>query len=244
MSCRVARSQEWGARIIHEMESHPHSCFITLTYSDEYLPENRSVSKRELQLYVKRLRKAVEPREIKYFACGEYGTLNGRPHYHIIILGLRMNDPEIAKAWRKGNVFPGSLTIKSANYVAGYVQKKYSGALAAEVYGDRERPFQLQSNGIGREWAERNEESLIDDLSLTVRGQRRSMPRYYRKMLDAKISDESLDMRRIAMRNELEEFLVAREMSMDDAKQYLKDYRAQKNAELLNRIERYKARDF
>jgi len=38
---------------------HKRSCFITLTYSDEKLPEDFSVSLREWQLFAKRLRKKL-----------------------------------------------------------------------------------------------------------------------------------------------------------------------------------------
>ncbi len=74
---------------------HDDNCFITLTYDNENLPQNKSLDKREWQTFMKRLRKELQPQKIRFFACGEYGknqditTLDtiGRPHYHAIIFG-------------------------------------------------------------------------------------------------------------------------------------------------------------
>lgn len=74
-------------RMVHEAEYHHDSIFLTLTYNDEFLPKDLNVDKVTLTLFFKRLRKALEPRKIKYFACGEYGE-DGRAHYHAIIFGL------------------------------------------------------------------------------------------------------------------------------------------------------------
>ncbi|QXP44116.1 MAG: replication initiator protein [Arizlama microvirus] len=244
LGCKVARTKEWGMRIIHEMAEYERNCFITLTYDDDHLPLGGTLNKSDLVLFVKRLRKRVAPLKIKVFGCGEYGETFGRPHYHLIVFGMKMNDENFSKCWDKGLLHFGSLTIKSAQYVAGYIQKKLVGAGAANLYGEKLPPFQIQSKGIGLRWMEKNTDQLVNDLSLTVRGNRQSMPRYYRKKLDDKISDESLEMRSLAMKNELEQFLVDHGMTMKEAKPYLKEFREQKNAELIAKIERYRARGF
>lgn len=73
--------------MVHESAYHDGSSFVTLTYDNEHLPADESVSKYEFQTFMKRLRKSYGAR-IRYFACGEYGTESGRPHYHAIIFGL------------------------------------------------------------------------------------------------------------------------------------------------------------
>lgn len=103
--------------------------FFTLTYSEEHIPENRSLDKRELQLFFKRLRKNTGM-ELRYYACGEYGDLHFRPHYHGIIYGMPycINAWEdIARAWQ----YRGWIDVKPCNanrieYTAGYVAKKLS----------------------------------------------------------------------------------------------------------------------
>ena len=85
LPCRIEKTREWKVRLLHELDAHESAVFVTLTYDPDHLPEDLSVSKRELQLYIKRVRFAHEPRKIKYFGCGEYGEQYGRPHYHIFM---------------------------------------------------------------------------------------------------------------------------------------------------------------
>lgn len=119
------------------MECHETSSFITLTYNQDNLPENRSVDKTELQRFFKRLRKKVN---FRYFACGEYGKQRNRPHYHAIIFGYDFPDKrlysrrnensyyrseQLEKLWPYGFSTIGTATFESAAYVARYVTKKY-----------------------------------------------------------------------------------------------------------------------
>lgn len=146
MECRLAYSREWAIRITHEQQMHDRSCFITLTYDDLNLPRFGQLVKRDLQLFFKRLRKFSGP--FRYVACGEYGELKRRPHFHAAIFGLDFasdripygegirGDPifvsnSLASAWGK-SVFPmghtvGSLTFESAAYISRYITKRISG---------------------------------------------------------------------------------------------------------------------
>ena len=87
IGCRIAKRKEWSLRMLHELTYHPQSSFVTLTYDDYHLPPCCSLKKRHLQLFLKRLRKNLGERRIKYFACGEYGGQTMRPHYHAILFG-------------------------------------------------------------------------------------------------------------------------------------------------------------
>lgn len=51
--------------------------------------------KRDLQLFIKRLRIYLPDYDIRYFACGEYGPDKFRPHFHLLIY---VNDPELVEA--------------------------------------------------------------------------------------------------------------------------------------------------
>jgi len=113
--------------------------FATLTYSDENLPDDRSVSPREVQLFIKRLRFGY-PVKFRYFAVGEYGEESGRPHYHLALFGYRgceygitrkrshccLPCSRVQKAWPFGHVLLGQLTKDSAQYIAGYTTKKWT----------------------------------------------------------------------------------------------------------------------
>lgn len=126
MPCRINRREEWTTRLLLEFEQWDHAAFITLTYSDQNLPKLGSLSKRDTQLWLKRLRKLLAPRKIRYFMCGEYGPRTERPHYHAVVFGL---DPitELAlieKSWALGFVTASPLTPGRARYCARYVTKK------------------------------------------------------------------------------------------------------------------------
>ena len=110
IGCRLKRSREWAQRCMLELQYHSSAYFITLTYDDLHLPMNEIVDndgcivqspvhtlvKRDLQLFMKRLRKNSR-QELRFFGCGEYGDESFRPHYHIIVFGLELNDLKIFK---------------------------------------------------------------------------------------------------------------------------------------------------
>lgn len=181
--------------MLHELDYHDDACFITLTYSDEHLPTNNSLVKRDLQLFFKRLRKSY-PNKIKYFACGEYGEQTERPHYHAILFGIGLKadhkkyvmDAWPYCDWSVYSICKNSFGIAepdSIGYVAGYIDKKFSGELAEHEYQSkgREPVFKLASNGIGLSFVLDNSNDLARDLCLRHNGQSYSLPRYYLKKL-------------------------------------------------------------
>lgn len=141
LPCRINRRRMWKHRIMLEATQHQGNCFITLTYDDEHLPEDGSLRPRDLQLFMKLLRRRLEPQRIRFFAVGEYGDENKRPHYHAVLFGmsgcqfgqsrywkseLRCCDTcrLVAGVWGKGRIHVGTLEGDSAQYVCGYVIKK------------------------------------------------------------------------------------------------------------------------
>lgn len=140
---------------MHEAQLYgTNNCFLTLTYDDKHLPANFSISVREHQLFMKRLRESAGSK-IRFFACGEYGEddpspLEGnRPHYHYLIFNYRPSDlklhsrknniplytsEKISKLWPYGFSTVGNLTYQSAAYCARYTMKKIGGDLAAAHY--------------------------------------------------------------------------------------------------------------
>lgn len=87
--CRKERARNWTYKIWLESLSYKNTCFITLTYRQNKKGQN--LNKKDLQLFIKRLRKNNKI-NIKYFGAGEYGEKKGRAHYHLIILGWKPND--------------------------------------------------------------------------------------------------------------------------------------------------------
>lgn len=134
---------------MHEAQMHRENSFLTLTYSDEYLPSPPTISKKEVQDFLLRLRTALG-RSVRYYACGEYGSQLARPHYHILAFGWDPPDKRLHKrtkqgnpiwtsrlldgVWGKGHTWVGSVTQASAGYVARYLMKKQTGDLAESHY--------------------------------------------------------------------------------------------------------------
>lgn len=200
LACRIQKRKEWSLRVIHEMEDYNDSTFVTLTYSDNHLPDYESIRKLDLQKFFKRLRFYASPRKLKYFACGEYGPTTGRPHYHSIIFGLSLSKSDKKLVidswpycdWSNSHILKESFkpaTIGKADYVAGYIHQKLSGDLLTEfLETNREPTFRISSQGIGKNYVDRNCEQLQKTLTFTVNGVPRQLPRYYlnRLGMDAK----------------------------------------------------------
>ena len=154
VGCRLERSRQWAIRCFHEAQLHDENSFVTLTYNEENLPKDASLSVRHLQLFIKRLRKKYGT-GIRYYACGEYGEQTRRPHYHLILFNFRPPDllphllsssssstskPTLFRSasldvvWGKGYTLTGHVTFQSAAYVARYIMKKITGATATNHY--------------------------------------------------------------------------------------------------------------
>lgn len=195
LECLTQYSSEWANRCMLESTLHKHCCMITLTFS----VSDGSVHKSDLQLFMKRLRKAVKC-PVRFFACGEYGKKGRRPHYHVIIFGWQPDDlveffyredhwvylsETVSKIWTSGDCWkslerqPGyitveSLTRRSAKYCAKYLQK------LQPLLPEQNPPFTLMSlrPAIGL-LAFKPEWTLTD--KMYIDGKSYPVPRYFRR---------------------------------------------------------------
>lgn len=162
IGCRLAKSREWANRSVMEQLYHQESWFLTLTYDDEHLPRSfpcdeygqivsvhATLVKKDMQDFLKRLRKNTG-QHFRYFLAGEYGTETYRPHYHLLLFGLKLNDLSvisrnfagqqyyvsdiITKCWPQGIHILGPVTWQSASYVAQYTMKKASHGFSKDYY--------------------------------------------------------------------------------------------------------------
>lgn len=124
LGCRASYAKGWALRCSLEHQLHDRAGFSTLTYNDEHVPP--TLSKRHFQLFLKRARKSLGPkRPLRYFASGEYGETNGRPHYHGLLYGVDERDRDLLHdAWGAGHTQTVALTPQAISYVAGYTSKK------------------------------------------------------------------------------------------------------------------------
>jgi hypothetical protein len=182
--CRQRRMAGWAYRLSKEAEVSTSAFFLTLTYDDDHLPLNNSINKRDLQLFMKRLRK-LNKEKITYYSVGEYGGRTMRPHYHSIIFNVDIET--IDMAWTAGTIYIGTLTPASIAYTLKYISK--SGKIKK---GDpREKEFSLMSKGIGKNYLtpqiiayHRSEVAFKERAFLTSKGGfKTSMPRYYKEKI-------------------------------------------------------------
>ena len=94
LGCRLAYSRMWADRCMGEATLHESNYFITLTYDDIHMPYSKDVidfgtgeyiyktlSKRDCQLFMKRLRKNYQyDNKVRFYLAGEYGSQTARPH--------------------------------------------------------------------------------------------------------------------------------------------------------------------
>ena len=128
--------------------------------------------------------------QFRYYLCGEYGSTTHRPHYHLIVFGLALDDlqplrttdgwhyytsPTIERAWsiydRKSDTSTSigysmvtNVCWETCAYVARYVTKKLNGS-AAEFYDTFNilGEFCLMSRrpGIGRSYFDDNFSDIL-----------------------------------------------------------------------------------
>lgn len=210
INCRINYTSMWSLRLIYELSVSDSASFLTLTYDQEHYPKDGGLDKKELQNFFKRLRINLKREyhefapKLKYYACGEYGSKSGRCHYHAIVFNLdNFNDQHreiVRKSWtnceswlfdkeRGRQSGMQEVTPDDISYVTGYVQKKLSGDLAKEKYGERIPPFSLASQGLGLEFALKNKERLVTNGYTYFKGHKVSVPRYFCEKFDVKKSD-------------------------------------------------------
>lgn len=201
INCRMNKARQWSIRIMHEAKKYQRNAFVTLTYDDDHFPKDGSLNLKHLQDFFKRFR-FNRKKQVRYFACGEYGDRTFRPHYHVAFFNVGFDDFKNLKAskggfmarsneWPFGFVHVGDLTIDSANYVAGYVLKKQTGK-NSQMYEDLGivPPFCVMSRrpGIGYDYVVENNAMLERNDFVVAKGVKYALPRYYKsKIAHAKV---------------------------------------------------------
>lgn len=205
VGCRLEKSRQWAMRCLHEKRLHKENCFVTLTYANEHLPPAGTLVKRDLSLFMKRLRNEFGD-GIRFYGCGEYGDVTRRPHYHVILFNFALTDRKFYKntkgghrldtsatlerIWGRGFCTVGDVTFDSAAYVARYVMKKVTGDAASKHYlvvdGDgvvhcRLPEFTLMSRnpGVGKKWYDKFGSETYSHDNCVVNGRLVRPPRYY-----------------------------------------------------------------
>jgi len=193
--CLVNKRSQWMFRVHHEMHTQEYpGKFLTLTYDEKHVrraPGGLSLRFRDVQLYLKRLRKAKY--YVKYICVGEYGGVTHRPHYHLIIW-TDAPDTVLETEWksskdgsRLGSIHFGTLTIASVMYTMKYViqpkQKEVDGL-------ERTRAQFSRGIGIGFLTTAMYNYLTFDyenpKMFVTIDGNKVALPRYYKNKIYTK----------------------------------------------------------
>lgn len=187
-------------------------------YNKHY--EVLNLFKKDVQDFLKRLRDWAKrynlyddaKEGLRYFYCGEYGTDKHRPHYHLIVYGLKIPDLEykyskkgymhfvsdmIDKIWGNGLVDIGGVDYKSCQYVARYIVKKQKGKTGKEWYHEQglNREFVNMSlkPAIGLKYYEEHREEIYNiDMIYLKEGRKQKPPKLYDLKEDAKQLEKEL----------------------------------------------------
>lgn len=212
-ACLTSRRSEWTFRLKQEMKVCESCHFITLTYDDDKLNYERieddvgnvidivpMVCKKDVQLFLKRLRERIKPFKIRYFLVSEYGPQTLRPHYHMIlfnfpnILNNKLYD-YINESWSMGFISISDVNDARIHYVTGYCLD------GSQVPENRVKNFMLCSRrpGLGSyfldvrgvvDYCRANSTDLWSFASSTGVNKVR-IPRYYRdKLFDDELHDK------------------------------------------------------
>lgn len=194
--CRRKYVLMWSLRLTHELITYNNNAvFVTLTYNEENLPSDKSVSVRDVQLFIKRLRKYYSDIKIKYFCVSEYGSENRtfRPHYHLIIYGLNFDDTkeEVFKhsaiftknIWKKGFCKVKPCHQNTIGYTLKYIMKNVLYENKNLIKKGLKVNFSLKSKGLGLDYLLQNWERYAYCNYVSYKKYKLGLPRYYRDKL-------------------------------------------------------------
>lgn len=189
LACKLSRAREWAVRCVLEASLYDENCFITLTYDPEHLPKDGKVNRKHLQDFLKRLRKK---HDVRFFGCGEYGSMGFRPHYHLILFGWFPSDwkngfsKELKDLWPYGFNSVDDCNFRTCDYVARYTTKK--------LFKKDDDSFICMSTrpGIGRKWLDDNFHIFKNDriYGSFGSGNVSNIPRYFEKVFENIDPDE------------------------------------------------------
>lgn len=246
IGCRLDHSREWANRMMMELQdpANVFNWFLTLTYDDDHLPLSGfeddaglhitySLSKSDLQRFLKRLRKHFTGTRIRYYACGEYGSTTYRPHYHLILYNVPLVDLKyrqhvdgcnyytsdtISALWPDGFHLLTDVTWDTCAYTARYVTKKFKGQ-AAHVYDDLgivpEFSTMSLKPGLGYWYFENHLDEIYAHDHFYLSSPRGSIscrsPAYFDKLYDVEHHDElmALKSHRLSLAEHAQQLLEA-----------------------------------
>lgn len=223
--CKLDYSKLWATRGSNEAQMHSHftNCaFISLTFNNDALRRTNlgySVDKAFFKSWVKRLRYYIKDEygvEFRHLSCGEYGSNNGRPHYHMIIFGFNFPDkysfklkrtkkseyflyrsPFLEKLWHLPGCTDsaGYSTVCEVNYnTCAYVARYATKKIGERLHHNQQPSFLSVSRmpGIGYDYCVKYLNDIFNHGYIMLPDFRKTkIPRYYESVCE-KINPELL----------------------------------------------------
>lgn len=169
--CLRNKINDWVGRNIAESKVSTKTVAVTLTYgrneANEKIHERTvALTYSDVQKYIKLLRR--HGYDVRYFVTGEYGSLNGRAHWHGILhfkgmvpdLVNRQNfmhEEENTKFWPHGwSFWDYNMGYGSARYVCKYILKNQ-----ADEVAQNEQPRMSKKPPIGMAYFEQLAEQYV-----------------------------------------------------------------------------------
>lgn len=217
-NCMARSRQEWVFRLRMEYKECNFGLFVTLTYDEEKLPLD-GVSKRDVQLFLKRLRNHFNSEVLRYFIVSEYGDHTHRSHYHGLLFFKCERTKDIydiiESSWQNGFVQFGDIEEGSIVYCTKYCLKKN------DVPKGMNPNFRLLSKmhgGIGIQHAldlsDYYTPRLDKPQGVTSQDQTAPMPRYYRTKLLSRLSPDDREEIMLLYQMNLEEVRERQKMKL------------------------------
>lgn len=216
--CQAEKNNNWVIRNAYESKAHDKKCFITLTYAENPI----FLVRKDLQDFMKRFRFEInkeyykkynnvkkglskealkiwkedhknEFTKVRIFYAGEYGTVKGRSHFHVIIYGWEDEHPRyldinkktnilyqsdiIHKCWGLGRTSYQAFGDHEAPYVALYNTPQEAFKSAYKMTMDKAKAIEKKANNLIRNKKQR--ENLLIELKSIKEELAKSREKYY-----------------------------------------------------------------
>ena len=252
IGCRLDYSREWANRGYLEAKCWEQNWFVTLTYDEDHItiPDEvisdagitytqeedwiGTLVPEELTAFMKSLRQIMKREHkqdnIRFMACGEYGSDGERPHYHVILFNCNLpietfynsriinnetywQNTIIERAWKKGISNISEANWNNIAYTARYITKKINGKMSDELYKEKgqEKEFFRVSRmpGIGQIYYDQHKDEIYKRDEIIIKNRQGIIsskpPAYFDKLYEAEYPENFKrirENRRKRMRNE------------------------------------------
>lgn len=191
--CMNEKANNWVVRNQYEMKKWSNNIsWITLTYEENpYI-----LVRKDLQDFMKRLRRYLDYNgmsKVRIWGSGEYGVLNNRPHYHVILYGykpkikkyldinkkgyINYEDPIIHKIWGLGRSTIDEIGDRVIPYITQYTTAKETFAKAYKV--TREKIKFLENKTRIKRMKPRARKNLLAQLKGIEKTLKKTKEKYY-----------------------------------------------------------------